>query len=252
MVDSHCHLQVSSVRPRAKEFVAEARACGVSEILVAGIVPTDAMTTAELAAELGVWSSAGCHPCHADQWNPQLVLEACTHPCVVAVGECGLDFYHKPYDAVLQETVLREQIEIARQAKLPIILHNRKSSDDLLRVLAGAGYGCGVFHCFSASRRTLEAALDLGFHISLSGTVTFSGASVRELVALIPADRLLIETDSPWLAPVPHRGKPNRPALVAHVRDTVAELRGVEPAGLDRLLVDNFHSLFWKSARASS
>ncbi|MBK9579983.1 MAG: TatD family hydrolase [Fibrobacterota bacterium] len=249
MVDSHCHLQARSVRPRASEMVAQARAAGVREILIAGIVPTDAWETAELAAELGVWSSAGCHPCHADEWNPELVAAACDHPSVVAVGECGFDFFHEPFDATVQERVLREQIEIARQKDLPIILHNRKSSDDLLRVLRDAGYGRGVFHCFSASRQTLEKALALGFHISLSGTVTFSGASVRELVPDIPSDRLLIETDAPWLAPVPHRGKENRPALVVHVRDTVAKLREMDVAQLDDLLVANFRGLFPKSGK---
>ncbi len=251
MVDSHCHLQAAQVRPRAVEMVAEARSAGVREILIAGIVPTDAWETAELACGLGVWSSAGCHPCHVDQWDAQLVATACDHPSVVAVGECGFDFFHEPFDAGLQESVLREQIEIARQKDLPIILHNRKSSDDLLRVLRQAGYGRGVFHCFSASRKTLEGALSMGFHISISGTVTFSNASVRELVPDIPSDRLLIETDAPWLAPVPHRGKENRPALVAHVRDAVAKLRGMDPPELNDLLVDNFRSLFAKSTRAA-
>lgn len=252
MVDSHCHLQVDAVRPRASEMVAEARAAGVREILIAGIVPSHAWETAELAAELGVWSSSGCHPCHATEWDAQLVMKACEHPSVVAVGECGFDFFHQPFDATLQERVLREQIEIARQSGLPVILHNRKSSDDLLRVLEEEGCGKGVFHCFSASRKTLDKALSLGFHISISGTVTFSGSAVRELVASIPADRLLIETDAPWLAPVPHRGRENRPALVAHVRDCVAKLRDMEPSRLDDLLVDNFRSLFAKARKGAS
>ncbi|HNY30732.1 MAG TPA: TatD family hydrolase [Fibrobacteria bacterium] len=249
MVDSHCHLQVPAVRPQAAQWVELARKAGVREILVAGIVPDDAWETAQMAAELGVWSAAGCHPCHADEWNPQLVLDACDHPSVVAVGECGFDFFHEPFDAVLQEKVLREQIEIARDRGLPIILHNRKSSEDLLRVLTDSGYGNGVFHCFSASRRTLERALELGFHISISGTVTYARSSVRELVPDIPAHRLLIETDSPWLAPVPHRGKQNRPDLVVHVRDEVAKLRGIESSQLDQILVDNFHALFSRSRK---
>lgn len=249
MVDSHCHLQVDSVRPRAAEWVRQAREAGVREILVAGIVPSDAWETAQLAAELGIWSSAGCHPCHADQWDPEPVLAACEHPSVVAVGECGFDFFHEPFDAKLQESVLRDQIEIARERGLPIILHNRKSSEDLLRVLGQAGYGKGVFHCFSASRQTLDKALALGFHVSLSGTVTYARASIRELVPDIPSDRLLIETDAPWLAPVPHRGKENRPALVAHVRDEVAKLRGIPTDHLDRILVDNFKTLFARANR---
>jgi TatD DNase family protein len=172
------------------------------------------------------------------------LLALLDHPRVVAVGECGLDFFHKPYDAVLQERVLREQIEIARAAHLPIILHNRKSNEDMVRVLRDADFHSGVFHCFSADRRTLDAALELGYHISISGTVTFRNASIREMMPLIPADRLLVETDAPWLAPHPHRGTTNRPALVRLVLEEVAALRGEDPADLGATVVDNFHRCF--------
>ena len=148
MIDSHCHLQAPELRETAARCVQEAREAGVREILVAGIVPSDASEVVALASELGVWCSVGCHPCHADQWDPSLVLAHLENPRVVAVGECGLDFFHKPYDENAQETVLREQIEIARSADLPVILHNRKSSEHLVRVLREAGYGRGVFHCF--------------------------------------------------------------------------------------------------------
>lgn len=251
MVDSHCHLQVPDLREGAVGHVAEALAQGVSEILVAGIVPSEAASTTALASELGVWCSVGCHPCNADEWDPAPILAQLDHPRVVAVGECGLDFFHKPYDAALQESVLREQIEIARGADLPIILHNRKSNEDMVRVLRDAKFHRGVFHCFSADRRTLDAALDLGYHLSLSGTVTFRNASIRELVPLIPADRLLVETDAPWLAPHPHRGTTNRPALVRLVLEEVALLRGEEPAQLGRTVVENFHRCFPKTAVAT-
>jgi TatD DNase family protein len=244
MVDSHCHLQVPALRENAAQHVREALGLGVAEILMAGITPSEAASTTSLATELGVWCSVGCHPCHADEWDPAPLLALLDHPRVVAVGECGLDFFHKPYDAVLQERVLREQIEIARAAHLPIILHNRKSNEDMVRVLRDADFHSGVFHCFSADRRTLDAALELGYHISISGTVTFRNASIREMMPLIPADRLLVETDAPWLAPHPHRGTTNRPALVRLVLEEVAALRGEDPADLGATVVDNFHRCF--------
>lgn len=252
MVDSHCHLQVPALLEGAAEHVAEARGQGVAEILVAGILPSEAASTTALASRLGVWCSVGCHPCHVDEWDPAPVLSHLDHPRVVAVGECGLDFFHKPYDAVLQERVLREQIEIARGAGLPIILHNRKSNEDLVRVLREADFHEGVFHCFSADRRTLDAALELGYHISISGTVTFKNASIREMMPSIPADRLLIETDAPWLAPHPHRGTTNRPALVRLVLEEIAILRGVDPALLGATVEDNFHRCFPRTRVASA
>jgi len=250
MVDSHCHLQVEPLRGDAPEHVREAAAAGVAEMLVAGISPSEAASTTSLAQRLGVWCSVGCHPCHCDEWDPLPVLAHLSHPRVVAVGECGLDFFHEPFDAALQERVLREQIEIARQADLPVILHNRDSNEDLLRVLRDADFHRGVFHCFSADRKTLDAALDLGFHISFSGTVTFRKAAVRDLVALVPSDRLLVETDAPWLAPHPHRGTTNRPALVRLVLEAVAILRGEDPGTLGGLVVDNFRACFPRAAQA--
>jgi len=248
LVDSHCHLQVPALRPQAAELVREAREAGFREILVAGVVPSEAESTTALAAELGVWCSVGCHPCHVDEWDPVPVLAHLDHPRVVAVGECGLDFFHKPYDAVLQERILREQLEIAAQADLPAILHNRKSSDELVRVLRDAGASRGVFHCFSADRRTLDAALEMGFHISFSGTVTFQNASIRELVPLVPVERILVETDAPWLAPHPHRGTTNRPVLARLCLEAVAQLRGDDPRELSEAVVRNFHTCFPRSA----
>ena len=248
LVDSHCHLQVPELRASAAALVREAREAGFEEILVAGVVPSESADTAAFAAELGVWCSVGCHPCDADKWDPEPILEQIGHPRVVAVGECGLDFFHKPYDAALQESVLRRQVEIARSASLPLIIHNRKSNDDVVRILRDAGADRGVFHCFSADRRTLDAALELGFHVSFSGTVTFANASVRELVPLVPEDRILVETDSPWLAPHPHRGSRNRPALARLVLDAVAELRGQSASDLGDAVVENFHRCFPRSA----
>lgn len=249
MIDSHCHLQVDALRPHAEALLREARDAGVSDLLVPGILPRDAARDVGLAASLDVWCSVGCHPCHCDEWDPSALEPWLTHPRVVAIGECGLDFYHKPYDAVLQERVFREQIRIAANAHLPLILHNRDSDRDMERILRDAGASRGVFHCFGGDRRCLEAALDLGFHVSFAGNVTYPKAAFRELVKDVPRDRILVETDAPWLAPLPERGKTNRPALVAKVLHEIATLRGEDPRMLDQAVTDNFRACFPKASR---
>lgn len=249
MVDSHCHLQTEGLRSQARACVDEARAAGIQELLVAGIVPSEIESTLDLVRELDVWCSIGCHPCHADEWDADAILARVSDPRVVAIGECGFDFHHKPFDAAVQERVLREQIEIAKGADLPVILHNRHSSAELIRVLRDAKADRGVFHCFSAGSGTLSAALDLGFHISFSGTLTFRNAEIRDLVGNIPRDRLLVETDAPWLAPHPHRGRTNRPALVRLVWEELARLRGDDIQELGSALLDNFRTLFPRTVR---
>jgi TatD DNase family protein len=246
-VDSHCHLQTTALRPTAALLVDEARKAGVVEILVAGIVPSEIDSTLKLVDSLGLWCSAGCHPCHADEWDADSVRQVLSHPRVVAVGECGLDYYHKPYDAVLQARVFREQIRMAIDVDLPLILHNRDSDADLVSILREEGARRGVFHCFGADRATLDAAVDLGFHISFAGNVTYPKATFRELVIHVPMDRLLVETDAPWLAPVPYRGKTNKPALVMDTLVEVAKLRGMDPIALGERIVDNFRVCFPKT-----
>ncbi len=250
-VDSHCHLQTSVLRPNAGALVDEARYQGVREILVAGITPSETDSTVELAEQLGVWCSVGCHPCHAAEWDPQPVVRWTNHPRVVAIGECGLDYFHKPFDAHLQEQVFRDQIEMAKEANLPLILHNRDSDSDLIRILRDTNAPAGVFHCFGADRATLDAALELGFFISFAGNVTFPKAVFREIVASVPSDRLLVETDSPWLAPVPYRGKTNVPAYVTSVLLEVAKLRDEDPENLGSQVVANFRVCFPKTAPLS-
>ena len=247
-VDSHCHLQAKPLRDIAARLVAQAREAGVQQFLIAGIQPSEIPDTANLARSLDVWFSVGCHPCHADEWDPTPILGWKDDPRVVAIGECGLDYYHKPFDAALQQRVFREQIRIANAAGLPLILHNRESDADLLALLRQENAHAGVFHCFGADRATLDAALELGFFVSFAGNVTYPKASFRELVSSVPPDRLLIETDCPWLSPVPHRGKTNHPALVTHVLDEVAKLRGQDPESLGRQVVANFGVCFPKTS----
>jgi TatD DNase family protein len=246
-VDSHCHLQSSAFRGAVSTAVREASEAGVVELLCAGITPSDTEGCLAMAEEFGIWTSVGCHPCHAGEWDPRPVERSCAHPRVVAVGECGLDYHHKPFDKALQQDVFRQQIRLAKQAGLPLILHNRESDADLCAILKEEGAERGVFHCFGADRATLDAALEMGFHISFAGNITYPRALFRELVARVPLDRILVETDSPYLAPVPHRGKSNRPAWVVDVLAEVANLLAVDVAGFGERVVENFGVCFPKT-----
>jgi TatD DNase family protein len=162
----------------------------------------------------------------------------------VAVGECGFDFHHKPFDKKCQEEVFRDQIRMAHGTGLPIVIHNRESDRDTIRVLRDEGSPGGVFHCFGGDRQCLEEALELGLYVSFAGNVTYPKAVFREFVALVPQDRLLVETDAPWLAPHPHRGKANEPAFVTHVLREVATLRGEAVGELAQATTDNFCRCF--------
>jgi len=248
-VDSHCHLQVDALRSEASTLWREAQAAGVVDLLIPGIEPGQAGRDVALAEGLDVWCSVGCHPCHPDAWDAAQLSAWTSHPRVVAIGECGLDYFHKPFDAALQEQVFRAQIELARVSDLPLILHNRESDRDLVRILRDTGADRGVFHCFGGDASCLEDALALGFHISFAGNVTYPKALFRDLVRLVPLDRLLVETDAPWLAPVPHRGKTNHPRQVVHVLEEVARLRQEDPATLGEAVVRNFRDCFPRTRR---
>jgi TatD DNase family protein len=247
VIDSHCHLQADRVRESAQQLLDDARMAGVLTVLIPGILPQDAQRDVDLAESLGVWCSVGCHPCHPEDWNREAVLAQIHRPQVVAIGECGLDYFHKPFDAVLQESVFVEQIGIAKDAGLPVILHNRESDADLIAILRREGATNGVFHCFGGDAACLDAALELGFFISFAGNVTYPKATFRELVARVPDDRLLVETDAPWLTPVPDRGKLCTPSHVVHTLREVARLRGQSAEGLGKQTVENFYRAFPKT-----
>lgn len=248
LVDSHCHLQVDDLRSRAEELLNEARQAGVIDLLIPGIRPTEATSDHALAESLGVWCAIGCHPCHADEWDEAALLGALDLPRVVAVGECGLDRFHKPFDADLQDRVFRRQIAIAREAGLPLVLHNRETDRELVRVLREERAAGGVFHCFGGDERCLEEALELGFFVSFAGNVTYPKAAFRSLVPRVPRERLLVETDAPWLAPVPDRGRTCRPAHAATTLRELATLRGEDAASLGEAVVDNFRLCFPRTA----
>ncbi|MEM9034844.1 MAG: TatD family hydrolase [Actinomycetota bacterium] len=230
-VDSHCHL--AHERVEAEAVLAEARRAGVVGFVTIGCDVADSRNHLEIARTHDhVVSTAGVHP-HEAQHGIEGLSELVALADVVAVGEAGLDYHydHSPRDA--QREVFAAQVAMAHEHGKPLVIHSRSAWDDTFDVLAAEGVPTEtVFHCFTGGPTEARRALDLGAHLSFSGIVTFPSApELREAAVLCPLDRLLVETDSPYLAPVPHRGKPNRPAWVAVVGEAVAEVRG-EPADL--------------------
>ncbi len=262
--DSHCHLTFPEL---AVDFPAVRAAMAAAQVTRALCISTTMeefpAIQALAAGHDGLWASAGVHPDSEDVHEPsedELVATG-QMPKVVAIGETGLDYYQMDErkggrtvaDLEWQRDRFRTHIRAARRAQLPLVIHTRSSSDDTLAILreegeqGGAGSAGGVFHCFTETREVARAALDLGFFVSLSGIVTFKNArELHEVAKLVPEDRLLIETDSPYLAPVPFRGKTNTPAYVPYVAARVAELRGVDVARIAQVTSDNFTRLFPK------
>jgi TatD DNase family protein len=256
LIDSHCHLNYPGLAERQDEVLANARATGVGGFLN---ISTKQREWDEVigAAERNsdVWASVGVHPHEADA-HPDLgaaaLVEASAHPRVVAIGECGLDYYYDKSDRTAQRERFAAHIEAARTTGLPLIVHTRDAEDDTAAILTEAvaqgGVGA-VLHCFTGSAKLAASALDLGFYISLSGIVTFKNArDLQDIAKTIPKERLLVETDSPFLAPVPHRGKTCEPAFVADTAAFVAELRGESLKALSDTTTTNFFRLFAKAA----
>jgi TatD DNase family protein len=252
--DSHCHLNYKGLVEDQQGVLARARAAGVGAMLNISTRQSewdDVIAVAE--REPDVWASVGIHPHEADS-HPDVqtatLVEKTRHPRVVGIGESGLDFYYDHSDRDRQRASFRAHIAAARNTGLPIIVHTRDAEEDTAQILAeemGKGAYPGVIHCFTASAAFGGKALDLGLYISLSGIVTFKNAKdLQETARTIPLDRLLIETDSPFLAPVPHRGKPCEPAFVADTARFVAALRGLEVEDLAARTSANFRALFSK------
>jgi TatD DNase family protein len=256
LTDSHCHLNYKGLVEEQAAVLARARSAGVTTMLNISTKAKewdDVIGVAE--REPDVWASVGIHPheadVHPDVETETLALRA-RHPRVVGIGESGLDFYYDHSDRDRQRDSFRSHIAAARETGLPIIVHTRDAEEDTHRILVeemGKGAFSGVIHCFTASADFARKALDLGLFISMSGIVTFKNAKDLQATAReIPADRLLIETDAPFLAPVPHRGKPCEPAFVADTARFLAELRGETVEALAASTSANFRKLFSKAA----
>lgn len=253
LIDSHCHLDRLDLAAHDGSLDAAldaARSKGVGKFLCIGVDAANAPVVKGLAERYAdVYCSVGIHPLDlADGSATDLawLLEALDHPRVVAIGETGLDYHYQPEMAAQQRQSFRSHLQAARETGKPVIIHTREARSDTLDLLRDADLPhAGVLHCFTEDWDMARAAMDLGYYISLSGIVTFRNAeALRDVARRVPADRLLVETDSPYLAPVPHRGKPNEPQFVCDVAAFLADLRG-EP--LDQLwqnTTDNFHRLF--------
>ena len=242
--DTHCHLDSEHNPSGPDAALARAREAGVSAFLCVGVggmsQAEQALSVAERYAD--VYASAGVHPHDAARDGALDFSALWAHPRLLAVGEVGLDYHydHSPRDA--QAEVFRRYIALARGLQKPLIIHTRSAAQDTLQILEaeGARDAGGVIHCFSEDRAFASRALDLGFYLSFSGIVTFKSArAIQDVAAWAPADRILVETDSPYLAPVPVRGKPCEPAFVVHTGKYVATLRGVDPALLAALTTEN-------------
>lgn len=259
IVDSHCHLDLDGLHDRLDEVLGNMRTAGVVHALCVSVTLEDWPRVAALAERHPdvLSASVGVHPDAGDVIEPtldDLVSRVRDTPGIVAIGETGVDHYRLPEDDGArageidrQEQRFRTHIRAARETGLPLIIHTRAASETTIRCMReeGADQVGGVMHCFTESWDVARAALDLGFHISFSGIVTFKNAAdLRDVARRVPADRLLIETDSPYLAPVPFRGKTNEPAWVAHVARCVADLRGVSVADIAATTTHNFGSLF--------
>ena len=256
LIDSHCHLEYERLVDDQAGVLARARAAGVAGMLNISTRRSEwerVIATAE--REPDVWASVGIHPHEADahaDLGREALLEASAHPQVIGIGETGLDYYYDKSDRAVQRDLFRVHIGVARETGLPIIIHTRDAEDDTAAILAeemGQGAFPALIHCFTASADFARKVLDLGLTISLSGIVTFKNATELQAVAeVVPADRLLVETDSPFLAPVPHRGKPCEPAFVRDTAAFVANLRGIEIEELAETTTRNFFALFGKAA----
>jgi TatD DNase family protein len=265
--DSHCHLNFPELMDQLDTIQQAMQAAQVTRALCICTTLEDFDDVHRLAMTHDhMWATVGVHPDNEGVQEPTLhdLLSGAARPKVVAIGETGLDYYQMEErkggrsvaDMAWQRERFRTHIRAARQTQLPLVIHTRNASDDTLAILkeegehGGEGAAGGVFHCFTESLQVARAALDLGFYISLSGILTFkSAADLREVAKFVPDDRLLIETDSPYLAPVPFRGKLNNPSYVPYVAQLLAELRGSTSEAIGHLTTRNFLQLFAKTAQ---
>jgi TatD DNase family protein len=255
LIDSHCHLNYEGLVERQDEVLENARERGVRGFLNISTRQrewNDVISVAERNAD--VWATVGVHPHEADA-HPDLgataLIEAASHSSVIAIGECGLDYYYDKSDRAAQRERFQAHIEAARETGLPLVVHTRDAEADTGEILEAAvreGGVTGVLHCFTGSAELARKGLDLGFYVSLSGIVTFKNAADLQATAKwLPSDRMLVETDAPFLAPVPHRGQKCEPAFVADTAAFVAELRSEKLEELGETTTANFFKLFSKA-----
>ncbi|MFM5948651.1 MAG: TatD family hydrolase [Novosphingobium sp.] len=256
LIDSHCHLEYKGLVENQQAVLARARQAGVGGFLSISTRQREwnqVIATAE--RESDVWASVGIHPHEADghaDMGEAALLEAAAHPRVIAIGETGLDYYYDHSDRETQKALFRRHISVARETGLPLIVHTREAEDDTYAIMAEEmeqGAYPALIHCFTASEDFARKVLELGLTISLSGIVTFKNAKdLQAIAAELPEDRILVETDAPFLAPVPHRGQVCEPAFTADTARFVSALRDTTPEALAEATTRNFFKLFGKAA----
>ena len=251
LVDSHCHLDFPELRADLAGVLARMGENGVTHALtISTTLETWPAVREVAAAGPNLWCSAGVHPDERRDGREatlEELLAMARDDKVVAIGETGLDYFRVEGDTEWQRERFRTHIRAARACAKPLVIHTRSAAEDTIRIMReeGAEEAGGVMHCFTETWEVAEAALALGFHISFSGIVTFKNAApLKEVARRVPLERMLVETDSPYLAPVPHRGKPNQPAFVRHVAEEVARLRGISLEDVARATTENFFRLF--------
>jgi TatD DNase family protein len=258
LIDSHCHLDFEALANDIEGVLARAAAVGVTGMVTISTYVEKFSTYAAIAERYpNVWCSVGTHPHHADEeLNIQVddLVRLSAHPRCVAIGEAGLDYFYDNAPREAQATGLRRHIAASRITGLPLVIHSRQCDDDMAAILteeSGQGAFPFVLHCFTAGVGLARTALDLGGYISFSGIITFKNAEeIREVAKFVPADRYLVETDAPYLAPIPHRGQSNEPSFVRHTAEKLADVRGTSLEQLGRETTANFARLFSKTGLA--
>lgn len=258
LVDSHCHLDYFTEAGEQEAVVARAQAAGVGEMVTIGVTLAQSQEILSIATRFeNVWACVGVHPNHAADVlpvvTPEDLVSLAQHPKVIGIGETGLDYFYDKAPKDIQAQNFRANIHAARMAGLPVCIHARDADEDIIKILREErkdGYFDFLLHCFSSSKQLAEAAIELGGYISFSGILTFpKGESVREVALMVPEDRLLVETDSPYLAPTPYRGKRNEPAYTSYTAQRLAALRQRSESEIAALTTSNFRALFKKARK---
>jgi TatD DNase family protein len=257
LIDSHCHLDYFNLPGEQEEVIARARAAGVEQMVTIGVTLSQSKQAIDIAEKYEhVWACVGIHPNHAaDEGQvpePEVIATLAAHKKVIGIGESGLDYFYDKAPRDVQQLNFRANIRAAQISGLPLAIHARDADDDIARILAEERAGGGDFafllHCFSSTRKLAEAAVEMGGYVSFSGILTFpKSLELREIAADIPLDRLLVETDSPYLAPVPFRGKRNEPAYTVHTAQKLGEIKGLPPEAIADLTTSNFRKLYRKA-----
>ncbi len=258
LIDSHCHLDFPDFAEELDQVVARAGRAGISHMVTISTHLSKFPGVLAVAERFdNIYCTVGIHPHEAGteiEVSADELVRLAEHPKVVGIGETGLDFYYEHSPRDVQERQFRTHIEAARRTGLPLIVHTRDADTDTIRILEeehAKGEFPGLIHCFSATRELAARMVDIGLYISFSGIVTFNKAEeLRDVARVVPEDRILVETDSPYLAPVPRRGKRNEPAFTAFTAAKIAEVRGISPSAVARTTTANFKRLFTKAAQA--